>query len=302
MAKAKFKPALAVVHVYEGGYSNHPSDPGGVTLEGVIQRVYDGYRKRAGKPQRRLTREMIGDPEWIEERNDIYRRQYWNAVHGDALPAGVDLVMFDGAVNSGPSQATKWLQRALGVKPDGDFGEATLDAVRSHPDHDALCAEICRRRLGMLQALKTWPTFGNGWSKRVANVQRKGQAWATGSVGPSPIPVHEEGGAGKGSVADVALPPVGEEAGVQGGAGGTSIAVGVEVAKKNLEPLVGTSKWLDTVYAVLIVAGLLAGLGGAAYWWWAKRRRKKAERAWSGEATAEVDPLLAGAPAPEAAA
>jgi lysozyme family protein len=176
---------------------------------------------------------------------------------------------------------------------DGDLGQATLAAVKAHPDHDVLIAAILQRRLGMLKQLKTWPTFGKGWSARIASCKAIGQAWATGSVGPAPVAA--EHGNAKASVADVDLPSVPEEAGINTGAAGGGLAVSVQTASSRLEPLLGTSKTLDLIYAALTVAGVAIVIGGGLYWLWAKHKRKAAERAWSGEATADLDPLTAGA-------
>lgn len=103
MAAERYSDALSRVLVHEAGYVNDPRDPGGATMKGVTQRTYDGYRKRNGlalRPVRQITPTEVGE---------IYRRSYWAAIHGDTLPAGVDYVVFDGAVNSGPSQSIKWL-------------------------------------------------------------------------------------------------------------------------------------------------------------------------------------------------
>ncbi len=288
--RSNFNRALERVLVYEGGYNDHPRDPGGPTNRGIIQRVYDGYRRGQGQEPRSVRQITMA------EVRDIYRRQYADKIAFDALPAGVDFVMFDGAVNSGPAQATKWLQRALNMpRVDGDLGQATLAAVKAHPDHDILIAAILQRRLGMLRQLKTWPIFGKGWSARIASCKAIGQAWATGSVGPAPVAVSGEGGGAKASVADVDLPTVPEEAGINTGAAGGGLAVSVQTASGKLEPLLGTSKTLDIIYAALTIAGVAIVIGGGVYWLWAKRKRKAAERAWSGEATADLDPLMAGA-------
>nr|WP_284701212.1 glycosyl hydrolase 108 family protein [Rhodoplanes tepidamans] len=273
------------VLVYEGGYSNHPSDPGGPTNKGIIQRVYDGYRKAEGLEPRSV-RELTK-----AELTDIYRRQYWDKVQADRLPAGVDFVMFDSAVNSGPSQATKWLQRALGsVQVDGELGEATIAAAQAHPDHDALIAGVLSRRLGMLQNLRTWSVFGVGWGRRVASVRAIGQAWAAGSVGPPPqVSVHEEGGAAKALPSDVALPKVSAEAGTTTAIGGGGVAATIDQAKDALAPVVGTSKTIDLIFTVLTVVSVAVVIGGAGWALWAAMKRRRAERAWSGEATADLD-------------
>ncbi|MDQ2084532.1 glycoside hydrolase family 108 protein [Xanthobacteraceae bacterium Astr-EGSB] len=287
--KANYNKALKRVLVYEGGYSNHPDDTGGPTNQGIIQRVYDGYRKSKGQPTRSVR--LLTDA----ERNEIYRRQYADKIRFDALPAGVDIAVFDAAVNSGPSQSTKWLQRAVGVTADGDLGEATLAAVKAHPDHDALIADMCARRLGMMQNLRNWGTFGDGWSKRVANVVLTGQAWAIGSVGPQPIAVHEDGGDAKAVVSDVALPSVSAEAGVQTGLGGGAGVTAVQTAQAQLQPLVGTNKTIDLIFTLLTLASVVIAVGGAAWALYAGRQRRKAERAWSGEAVGDLSPYLSQA-------
>lgn len=164
MAAANFAASLSLVLKHEGGWSNHPRDPGGATMKGVIQRVYDAYRKRNGL--RRQSVRNIAE----SELQDIYKAQYWNAIKGDALPRGVDYCVFDGAVNSGPSQSAKWLQRALGVRADGVIGMVTLGAVDAHPDKAALVKAICAKRMSFLQRLRHWLTFKRGWTRRVSEV------------------------------------------------------------------------------------------------------------------------------------
>src|SRR5437879_751893 len=176
MATTDFEYCMRTVLVFEGGKVNNPNDPGGRTKEGVIQRVYDGWRRRKGLPLR-----SVYDME-AAERDDIYRNQYWVAVRGDELPAGVDLAVYDGAVNSGPAQAIKWLQRALGITVDGHIGEATLRALEECTDLDGLIGRICARRLAFMQSLRTWPTFGKGWARRVAAVQRASLHLAQGQT------------------------------------------------------------------------------------------------------------------------
>src|SRR5690554_3243462 len=113
MARETFEPALALVLAHEGGYVDHPDDPGGATNKGITQRVYDAWRTSRGRHPRSVA--AIRD----EEVRAIYREQYWDAVRGDDLPAGIDYCTFDAAVNSGPAQAARWLQRAVGAAPDG---------------------------------------------------------------------------------------------------------------------------------------------------------------------------------------
>ena len=167
MTTSGFARALPRVLAHEGGYVDDPFDPGGATNKGITFRVYDAYRTRNGLPTRDVR--AIAATEVAE----IYRLQYWDAVKGDELPPGLDYLLFDGAVNSGPSQSIKWLQRALGsVAVDGQIGQATLAAVMAHGHPAELIDGICDRRLAFLQALKTWPRFGKGWRARVEGVRR----------------------------------------------------------------------------------------------------------------------------------
>jgi lysozyme family protein len=141
---------------HEGGYVNHPSDPGGETMYGVTARVAraHGY---AG-PMRDLP---------LSEAQRIARAAYWDAVKADELPAGVRFDVFDTAYNSGVTQAAKLLQRALGVKDDGQLGPVTLAAARAM-DPERLVARFNGWRLDFLNDLPTWPSFGRGWTQRVA--------------------------------------------------------------------------------------------------------------------------------------
>lgn len=167
--------ALRQVLVHEGGYVNHPADPGGATNQGVTQRVYDAYRTRKGlKPQ--SVRGISPD-----EVATIYKRQYWDAVKGDDLPAGLDYAVFDYAVNSGPKQAILDLQRVLGVTADGIIGNVTLAAI-SDADAFAVIDDLCARRMAFLRRLKHWPTFGRGWSHRVADVAEAAAAMVNGKT------------------------------------------------------------------------------------------------------------------------
>ncbi|ETR79275.1 secretion activator protein [Afipia sp. P52-10] len=287
--RENFDRSLKIVLTYEGGFSNHPSDPGGVTLEGIIQRVYDGYRDRVGKPRRALTPSMRGTADWIAERNAIYRAQYWQPVQGDQLPAGIDVTVFDGAVHSGPYQSVIWLQRALGMRDvDGHLGQATLAAVHAHPDHDALIADMLSRRLGMLKNLKTWPTFGKGWSNRVANLLQIGQAWAMGSVGPAPVAAHLEGGIARAYASDVALPAVDAQDALKGALGGGSITGMLTGAQTQLQPLLGTFEFIGYLYTALTVAGLVIAVAGVGYSLYAGMKAKRASRALDGDVTAAI--------------
>lgn len=181
MTQDRFPRAFALLAVHEGGYSNHPSDPGGATMKGVTQRTYDAYRKRRSQATRDVR--QITDAE-VEA---IYRGQYWNAVKADDLPEGVAYCVFDAAVNSGPGRAVRWLQSVIGAKVDGVAGNETIAAARAMPAVD-LINTYCDKRLAFMKRLKHWSAFKNGWTRRVAEVRAQSINWAQAQS----IPVSHE--------------------------------------------------------------------------------------------------------------
>ena len=168
--KNNFEKALALVLEHEGLYVNHPRDPGGATMKGVTQAVYDAYRKIRGRPSQSV--KFITD----EELRAIYKFQYWDKVHGDFLPTGLDYAMFDFAVNSGVGRASKYLQAVLGVAQDGQIGARTLAAITNPV---SIINALLDRRMGFLRNLRTFLTFGKGWTRRVQGVRAKALDMAT---------------------------------------------------------------------------------------------------------------------------
>ncbi|MDG4883013.1 glycosyl hydrolase 108 family protein [Mesorhizobium sp. WSM4884] len=158
-----FARALALVLESEGGWSDKEADPGGATMKGVTLANFRRYVKAdAGKDDlKKITDAQVAT---------VYRRFYWDAVAGAELPDGIDYTVFDFAVNSGPGRAAKYLQAALGVAQDGRIGPATLAAARAKPA-GVVIDTVCDARLAFLERLPTWPTFGKGWSARVASVR-----------------------------------------------------------------------------------------------------------------------------------
>jgi lysozyme family protein len=163
-AAERFAACVAEVLRHEGGFVDHPRDPGGCTNHGITLVALGAWR---GGPCSRADVLALGEA----EARAIYRAQFWNAVRGDDLPAGVDLAVFDAAVHSGPRRAALWLQGAVGVERDGAIGPATLRAVRGANDRRALISGVCAARLRFLRTPDTWPDFGRGWSRRVAAVR-----------------------------------------------------------------------------------------------------------------------------------
>jgi lysozyme family protein len=162
-----FDTCFDLMLAHEGGYVDHPKDPGGRTNLGVTQRVWEEWLGRpvSEKEMRALTPAMV---------KPLYKRKYWDAVRADDLVDGVDYCVFDVAVNSGPGRAIKFLQSSVGVTADGGFGPRTLAAVKEAEKEPARLIEMyCARRLEFLQSLKTFETFGKGWSRRVQEVKDK---------------------------------------------------------------------------------------------------------------------------------
>ena len=158
--KENYAQALKQVLKYEGGYVDHPKDPGGPTNKGVTQAVYDNWRKSQNLSIQSVR--AIADSEVAA----IYKNLYWDRVSGDLLPSGVDFAVFDFAVNSGVSRAAKMLQSVVGVTQDGQIGPATILATKTY-----VAMSITNRRLAFMQSLSIWSTFGKGWSARIADVK-----------------------------------------------------------------------------------------------------------------------------------
>ena len=177
--KDNFEACLAHVLQSEGGYVDHPSDPGGSTNMGITIATLRTWRGRSVTKAdvKALTR---------AEAAAIYRKNYWDAVRGDDLPRGLDLVAFDAAVNSGVSRGAKWLQSALGVPADGKVGPKTIAAANA-AHKDAVIDRACDLRLGFLRQLGTWKTFGKGWTRRVESVREAASKMAAEHVTVTPV-------------------------------------------------------------------------------------------------------------------
>lgn len=158
--KENYPQALKQVLKYEGGYSDHKNDPGGPTMKGITQAVYDSWRKSQNLPTQSVRN--ISDAEVAS----IYKNLYWDKISGDDLPSGVDFAVFDFAVNSGVSKAAKTLQSVVGVTQDGDIGPATIQAAK-----DYVAMAVTNKRLAFMQSLSIWPTFGKGWAARISDVK-----------------------------------------------------------------------------------------------------------------------------------
>lgn len=156
MTSKAFERCHAVTKKWEGGWVNDPKDPGGETNFGVTTSVYKRYRRSKGLPQRSV--KLITKA----EADDIYFNNYWLASKSNTLFAGVDLAVYDASVNSGVSRGRRWL----------------LQSLSPNDNHPQTVKNICGKRLGFVQGLRTFRRFGRGWSRRIADIQAKGVAWA----------------------------------------------------------------------------------------------------------------------------
>lgn len=162
--KYNFDLALAHVLKSEGGFVNHPDDPGGMTNLGCTKAVWEEWcgHEVTEKTMRSLTPKDVAP---------LYKRKYWDKVKADDLPSGVDYCVFDTAINSGPGRAIKLLQGVVGTDMDGALGPKTLGAVKAF-DQKQLIEDYSKRRLSFMMDLPTWGTFGKGWTRRVSEVEQ----------------------------------------------------------------------------------------------------------------------------------
>ncbi|WP_158541505.1 glycoside hydrolase family 108 protein [Pelagibacterium lacus] len=167
MGVSRWTVCLGHVLDAEGGYVDHPADPGGATNMGITHKTLARWRNIS--------------PWWELEKSEvralgrseaaaIYKALYWDRCKAGSLPAGLDLAVFDYAVNSGPDRAVRTLQALVGVTQDGFVGPITLGEI-ARRDTRALVEALCDQRMGFLQKLSGWASFGRGWSSRVARIR-----------------------------------------------------------------------------------------------------------------------------------
>jgi lysozyme family protein len=237
MTAANYDEALRRLLVSEGGYTNHPADPGGPTNFGIT--IFD-YRKYM-KPNANAA-DVMAMP--VEEAKAIYKTKYWDAQRCDELPSGVDYAVFDYGVNSGIGRAGKVLRRILNlVDTSSVVTDNVILAARNVPA-GALISDICDERLRFLKSLKTWPVFGGGWGRRVTEVKLAALAMSQRQT-----PIEATQAQGKGVV------PVAKTA--QGGTAGGLIVTGTATAQHLHAG--GMSLWVvAAIVVVTIIAGLVA--------------------------------------------
>ena len=163
--KENWDACFAMVIKHEGGFVDHPKDPGGMTNLGVTKAAWEAYLGHSVTEEnmRALTPFIV---------KPFYKAMYWNKIKGDDLPSGVDYAAYDLAVNSGIGRAAKYLQQIAGVTVDGAIGPRSLEAIKKC-DAKVVVDEICNMRMSFLKGLNTFDTFGKGWTIRVNDVKAK---------------------------------------------------------------------------------------------------------------------------------
>lgn len=164
MSAENYEYCLEMILHHEGGYVNHPKDPGGETNLGVTQRVYEEWCMENDLRQKPMTDLEFNDVA------PIYRKNYWDRVRADDLPSGLDLCVFDFAVNAGTGRSAKYLQNLIGTVADGGIGPNTLAALDEYVEENGLHNTIENfqdERQKYYESLSTFETFGRGWTRRV---------------------------------------------------------------------------------------------------------------------------------------
>ena len=167
--KHNWEKSLEIILHHEGGYVNHPKDPGGETNMGVTKRVYEEHG--GTKDMKELTHEDVAP---------IYKKGYWDRVKGDDLPEGLDLCIFDFAVNAGPGRAAKFIQRLVNTTVDGGIGPNTLGKIKEYVvtyGIEETISSYALMRQNYYESLSTFDTFGRGWTRRVSEVTEKAKEW-----------------------------------------------------------------------------------------------------------------------------
>ncbi len=261
--------ALDLILAHEGGKVDNPKDPGGRTNLGVTQKVYDAWRVARGLAKRDV---------WTMPRAEaleIYKAQYLKPIRYGDLPPGLNYAVADFSVNSGVSRAVRYLQACLGVKQDGVIGEITLAKLRGVNDLTGLIDAYCVRRMKFLRGLKTFSTFGKGWTRRVMGDSPGAQKGDHGVIDYAyematdgldlPLPLAmgaragEEAG-GKAEAADVKVLATteGKTLAVAGAAGVGGVAVAVNQAIEQLTPLSESPLLGDSIKIITAALGVVS--------------------------------------------
>lgn len=175
MPDSAFDACLKFVLQFEGGFVNDPRDPGGATNLGVTIGTLSRF---LGRPA------TVAEVKKLSPRSvaPIYKKMFWDEVQAGAIPAGVDLAVFDFAVHSGPVRAAIALQRVCGVADDGNPGPITLAAVK-RGDPSLIVQRLCAERLAFLSRLSVFKSFGRGLRNRVSKCESAALLMVSNDIG-----------------------------------------------------------------------------------------------------------------------
>ena len=165
---SNFNECMKIILRWEGGYVNHPEDPGGMTNMGITKRVYESWlgRKVDENTMRNINKDHV---------EQIYRERYWDKLMADELPAGIDLVVFDFGVNAGISRSARYLQGMVGAGQDGLIGPKTLQALNEYTSRNSarqVIEAFSEIRRDYYRSLHHFNTFGRGWLNRTDDVEK----------------------------------------------------------------------------------------------------------------------------------
>jgi lysozyme family protein len=252
MAASNYDEALRRLLAHEGGYGDHPADPGGPTNYGITIADFRRYVKADATAAD--VKAMS-----VAQASAIYRAHYWNALACDRLAPGFDYALFDYGVNSGVARAQRVARSLVAKGGTNSLDEACIAALNA-ADTATLIERLCAERLAFLQKLKTWPVFGKGWGRRVAEVRVAALAMAAAAKsGAAPRP--QTSVVGKGVV------PL-DRAAQRGSAG--SVAAGGAIVAGEAH---ASGASFALVFLILAAAALLAA-GLWLFWRWRQRRKQ----------------------------
>ena len=225
----RFPICLPITLAHEGGYVDHPKDPGGATNLGVTLKTLSGWLGRpATKAEVKALKRHDVEP--------IYRRNYWDPAGCARYQPGADLCVFDAAVNSGVSRGKAWAAQ-----------------VKAGADAKAFVAQYCDIRLGFLKRLGTWSTFGKGWSRRVAEIRAKATTMALAGMGVTGAPA-------KAALLSEASRAEGQAKKDQTGAAGAGTVTGGGVAAAPVAGVESATSWGAIALVAVIILGAVAFL------------------------------------------
>lgn len=274
MTAATYNESLKRLLVHEGGYSNHPSDPGGPTNYGITIADARRYWKRDATAD-----DVKNMP--LDVAKSIYRSKYWDVMRCDELPAGLDYAVFDFGVNSGISRSIKFLENILGLSQDGRPDDLVISGAKNG-DPAALINRLCDDRLAFLKRLNTWSVFGAGWGRRVSEVRNAALVMArndkagTKAAMPRQTPAVSVGAAVE-PPKTMTTSTIGNGSVVAGTAG--VAAVGSQIWDKITElPESAMSAILAALQKPAVILCLIV-VAAAAYVWWRRRKKLQEENA-----------------------